>query len=85
MSRMNKTPEQIHVILQRELENIAPEADLGLLDNDVDIREELDIDSFDFVRYIAAVCEALEIDVPELEYIEFTSLSRAEKYLANLS
>ncbi|GAA0683440.1 hypothetical protein GCM10009104_05730 [Marinobacterium maritimum] len=84
MSRLSKTPEQTHAILRRELENIAPEADLSQLDNDADIREELDIDSFDFVRYIAAVCDALELDVPELDYIEFTTLARAEKYLGTL-
>ena len=81
MTDMAKTPEQIRAILKQELGNIAPEAELDALDPSADIREELDIDSFDFVRYITAVCSALGGDVPELDYIEFSTLARAEQYL----
>lgn len=84
MNEAVKTPEQIRAILLRELGNIAPEADLESLDSSVDVREELDIDSFDFVRFITAVCETLEVDVPEQDYIRFTSLDQAVTYLARL-
>ncbi|WP_432698704.1 acyl carrier protein [Marinobacterium sp. YM272] len=81
---MAKDSEQIRTVLKRELGNIAPEADLDTLDSSADIREELDIDSFDLVRYITAVCEELGMDVPEQDYIELTTLERAETYLLKL-
>ncbi len=81
MNEPQKSSERVLAILKRELENIAPEADLDALDPSLDVREELDIDSFDFVRYIAAVCEALGTDVPEQDYIEFSTLERAQQYL----
>ncbi|GGO85786.1 hypothetical protein GCM10011348_35140 [Marinobacterium nitratireducens] len=81
MNETAKNSEQILAILKRELGNIAPEADLDALEPSLDVREELDIDSFDFVRYIAAVCETLETDVPEQDYIEFSTLERAQRYL----
>ncbi|GGB91253.1 hypothetical protein GCM10011352_16610 [Marinobacterium zhoushanense] len=81
---MENTPDQVRAILQRELGNIAPEADLDTLAPTVDLREELDIDSFDFVRYIAAVSEALDVDVPEQDYMQFSTLQGAQNYLLNL-
>jgi hypothetical protein len=43
------TQPDIVAILQEDLENIAPEADLDTLDRAADIREALDIDSMDFL------------------------------------
>ena len=38
----------IHAVLQEELSNIAPEANLREIDSAADLREALDIDSMDF-------------------------------------
>ncbi len=76
--------EQIREILKRELKNLAPEADLDALDPTVDIREELDIDSFDFARYITAISEALSVDVPDQDALKLSTLERAEQYLAKI-
>lgn len=84
MNKVAEDPEQIRAILKRELENIAPEADLDSLEPTVDIRDELDIDSFDFVRYITAVCEEPAVDVPEQDCMELSTLERAQKYLSKL-
>nr|WP_281419159.1 acyl carrier protein [Marinobacterium ramblicola] len=67
--------------MKRELSNIAPETDLDALESSADLREELDLDSFDFVRFITAVCAALDMDVPEQDYMQFSTLAQAEQYL----
>ena len=72
----------IHELILVKLSELAPEADLSSLDPEADIREELDIDSFDFVRFITSMCQELKIDVPEEDYLKLTTLSGAESYLA---
>jgi acyl carrier protein len=71
----------IHNLILTKLSELAPEADLASMDPTSDIREELDIDSFDFVRFITGLCEILKLDVPEEDYMKLTTLRGAEHYL----
>jgi acyl carrier protein len=49
------------------LGNIAPEADLGALPPDRDLRESLDIDSMDFLNFVISLHEKLGVDIPEAD------------------
>jgi acyl carrier protein len=69
-----------HVVL-RALGRIAPEADLGALNPSADIREQLDIDSVDFLNFVLAVHEELGIDVPEADYGKLRTLESCIAYL----
>jgi acyl carrier protein len=64
------------------LQNIAPEADLSSLAPDVDLRRELDIDSFDFLQIIIALHDALGVDIPETDYGQLTTFSGLLDYLS---
>jgi acyl carrier protein len=46
-----------------------------------DLREELDIDSMDFLNFITAIDKRLGINVPELDYPKLMSLDGAVAYL----
>ena len=50
------------------LADIAPEADLGDVDDNEDLRPALDIDSMDFLNLIIALHERTGIDIPEADY-----------------
>jgi acyl carrier protein len=63
------------------LGDIAPEADLGALPPDKDLREELDIDSMDFMNFVIALHEKLGIDIPEADYPQLLTLDGAVAYL----
>jgi acyl carrier protein len=63
------------------LGDIAPEADLGALPPDKDLREELDIDSMDFMNFVIALHEKLGIDIPEADYPKLLTLDGAVAYL----
>lgn len=76
MSRPN-----VRTIIQEELGNIAPEADLSTVNPTADLREALDIDSMDFLNFVTAIHHRLGIDVPELDYPKLTTLDGAVKYL----
>ncbi|MGO9172620.1 MAG: acyl carrier protein [Rhodomicrobium sp.] len=75
--------DDIRKILNEELGNIAPEADLQKLDPFADLREALDIDSIDFLNFITAIHHRLGIDVPELDYPKLFTLDGAVNYLAS--
>jgi acyl carrier protein len=71
----------IRKVVQEELGNIAPEADLAALDPRADLRDALDIDSMDFLNFITAIHRRLGINVPELDYPKLITLAGAVKYI----
>ncbi len=73
--------EDIRNTVLQALHRIAPEADLTSLSPDDDLREALDIDSFDFLRFVIALHEALGVDIPETDYPKLTTLNAAVSYL----
>lgn len=64
------------------LANIAPEADLSKLDPRGRIRDQLDIDSMDFLNFVIAVHESLGVDIPERDYGQLATLDGCVSYLA---
>lgn len=60
----------------------APEADFDALDPRRPFREELDIDSFDFLNLIVALHEKLGVDIPEADYGKVLTLDAMIGYLA---
>jgi acyl carrier protein len=71
----------IHKVVQEELNNIAPEADLTHIDPAADLREALDIDSMDFLNFITAIHSRLGVNIPELDYPKLITLDGAVAYL----
>jgi acyl carrier protein len=71
----------IHKVVQEELNNIAPEADLTHIDPAADLREALDIDSMDFLNFITAIHSRLGVNIPELDYPKLVTLDGAVAYL----
>lgn len=64
------------------LGQITPEADFEELEPDVEFREQLDIDSMDFLNFIIGIHERTGIDVPEEDYPLLASLNGCVAYLA---
>ena len=71
----------IRQVIEEELGNIAPEADLRTVDPKADLREALDVDSMDFLNFITAIHQRLGIDIPELDYPKLVTLNGAVTYL----
>lgn len=76
------TETDIKKVVEEELNNIAPEADLATLDPTADVREALDVDSMDFLNFITAIHHRLGIDIPELDYPKLITLNGAVAYLS---
>jgi acyl carrier protein len=73
--------DEIKAAVLRTLARIAPEADLDALVPDVEFRDQLDIDSFDFLTFIIGLDEAVGVDVPEADYPRLATLNGAVAYL----
>lgn len=71
----------IRKVVQEELNNIAPEADLASLDPAADLREAIDIDSMDFLTFITAIHHRLRLDIPEIDYPKLITLKGAVAYI----
>lgn len=63
------------------LGTIAPEVDLATIQPDADLRNELDIDSMDFLRLVIRVNEQFKVEIPEADYARVRSLQGLVDYL----
>ena len=63
------------------IHRIAPEQDLSEIKPDENLREALDIDSFDFLSLLVAIHEKLGITVPESDYARVSTLNDMVAYL----
>jgi acyl carrier protein len=75
------TRDDVTAVLIDELSRIAPEIDATRIDPDADLREELDIDSMDFLNLVTALHERLNLDIPEVDYSRLATRACAVDYL----
>ena len=70
-------------IVVEALARLAPETDPAELAGNADLRSELDLDSMDFLNFIAALHERTGMDIPEAHYSKLSTLDGAVAYLAS--
>jgi len=75
------TPEEIKLVVLHSLQAVAPEADLSRLKGTEDLRDALDIDSMDFLRFVVALHEKVHVDIPERDYPKVRTLDGCVAYL----
>ena len=76
------TPDQIRETVLRLLGRIAPDADPASVDPAVPMREQLDIDSMDFLNFAIALHKELGVNIPEKDYPKLATLNGCVAYLA---
>ncbi len=75
------TSDETRRAILRILGGIAPEADLSRLRPDVSIRQQLDIDSMDFLNFVVALHKELHVEIPEKDYPGLVTLDGCVEYL----
>ena len=75
------TESEARALLLAALAEIAPEADGTALEGDVELAEQLDIDSMDFLNFITALSERTGREIPELDYPRLRTLDDGVAYL----
>lgn len=78
------TNEEIKAKVLRMLGEIAPEADLENIDPDVEFRDQIDLDSMDYLNFVIALDEEFGVSIPETEYTKFISLNACATQLRKL-
>ena len=75
------TDDELKQAVMDAISDIAPEAEFDTLDPDDGLREQLDLDSMDFLNVVIALHEALGIDIPEVDYPKLFTMNGAVGYL----
>lgn len=65
------------------LKKIAPDTEPSELKPDDNIRETLNIDSFDTLQFVVALSENFGIEIPEQDYGKITNLKDLLSYINN--
>lgn len=73
---------EIRETVLRVLGEIAPEADLTLLNPQARLRDQLDIDSMDFLNFIIGLHKELHVEIPERDYARLATLAGCVDYVA---
>ena len=63
------------------LAQLAPEANVSELRPDVRVRDQLDLDSMDFLNFLIAVDAELNVDIPEADYPRLRTLDDIVAYI----
>ncbi len=72
---------QIKEVVLRVLNGIAPEVEIDAIDPRRDLRDQMDIDSVDFLNFIIGLHKDLEIEIPDADIPKLTSLNSCIGYL----
>lgn len=73
--------DRIRQAVLQALGQIAPEADLASLDPAKPFRDQLDLDSMDFLNFVIALHESLRVEIPEEDYPKLATLNGCVAYL----
>jgi acyl carrier protein len=77
---MTRAEIQDHVV--QALVAVAPEVASTTLRPEVPLRDQVDLDSMDFLRFVMELHKRLGVEVPETDYPTLASVSGAVDYIA---
>ncbi len=75
------TKDQCKQVVIDIIADIAPDEDLSTLKPDVRLRDQLELDSMDFLDSVMELRRRHGIEVPEADYIQLASLDSCAEYL----
>jgi acyl carrier protein len=75
------TETDLRTTVLRALGEIVPELDPRTLAPDVPLRDQLDIDSMDFLNFVVALDDELGVEIPESDYGKLDTLDRIVEYV----
>lgn len=74
-------PEELKAQVLALLTAIAPELDAASLRADKPLRNQVDLDSMDWLNFLVALHERLKVDIPEADYGKLATLDQLLAYL----
>ena len=78
------TPGEIREVIKDILEDIAPDENLDNLVDETAFREQLELDSMDFLDIVMELRKRFNIEVPEKDYEHLVTMKSCIDYLTPL-
>ena len=78
------TCEEIRDAVRDILSDIAPDEDLSDLKEDVAFRDQLELDSMDFLDIVMELRKRYRVQIPEEDYLQLASMKSTVAYLEPL-
>lgn len=75
------TRQEMMNLVVSTLKSIAPEVDESELAADHPLRNQVDLDSMDWLNFLIGLHEKLEVDIPEADYARLRTLNDLVEYL----
>jgi len=75
------TESEIRQIVREALSNVAPEVDLDAIDPAKNLRDQIDIDSVDFLNFVIGLHKELGIEIPDADVAKLGTLNGCVAYL----
>lgn len=75
------TKEQVKQVVLEIIADIAPDEDLSNLKPDVRLRDQMQLDSMDFLDIVMELRKRHGIEVPEADYLHLATLNGCADYL----
>ena len=79
------TAAELRALVLEVLGEIAPEVDGAALRGDRPLRDQVDLDSMDFLNLLVGVHQRTGVEIPEADYPKLASLDQLVRYLAERS
>jgi acyl carrier protein len=73
--------EELRAVVIATLKTIAPEVEEGDLRPDRPLRNQVDLDSMDWLNFLIGLHEKLNVDIPEADYARLVTLGDVLDYL----
>ncbi len=74
-------PAEIRQVILDILKKIAPDEDLSSLDDSVPFREQMELDSMDFLDIVMELRKAYRVQIPEEDYHHLGTMDSTVEYL----
>ena len=75
------TTDDIRAAILIIITDIAPDEDLSRLKGDVRLRDQIDLDSMDFLDIVMELRKRYSVEVPEADYEKLATLDSTVEYL----
>ena len=75
------SPEEIREVVLDILTDIAPDEDLSNLNDEIAFREQLELDSMDFLDIVMELRKRYRVQIPEEDYGQLASMASTCEYL----
>lgn len=74
--------QEIESAVLSALSQVAPEMEPSQVDPIVNLRDQLDIDSMDYLNFIIALHKQFQVEIPESDYAKLSTLRGCVEYLS---